>query len=204
MKLKYPKLILSSFLAGCLIGLGGFAYLLAGPLLGAFLFPIGLYLICRLQVHLYTGKIGFVLTDKTYNWFDLAIICLSNLIGAALIGLFYHYTDNIVPPPKDLIDLSRASSIILIFVKAILCGALVHIAVDLYKKSAGEFEKFLSVLLPIALFVICGFRHCIADAFYYLARFEFSWRVPVTLLLVILGNSLGALGIAAFNRIKLV
>ena len=71
---KYQLLsFLKGILAGLAIGVGGFLYILMicyvpselGKVLGSLLFAVGLFTVCSLQLHLYTGKIGCVYEGNT-------------------------------------------------------------------------------------------------------------------------------------------
>lgn len=68
------------------------------------------------------------------------------------------------------------------------CGALIYIACEGWAKTQNP-------LLPIgcvAAFILAGFEHCVADAF-YLGASGFSWQGVVLVLLVAAGNSIGSL-----------
>lgn len=54
------KLLLSSILAGCCIGIGGTVFLKVGGVEGAVLFSIGLIAVVSYKLKLYTGAAGFV------------------------------------------------------------------------------------------------------------------------------------------------
>ena len=82
--MKHIKTICSGLLAGIIIGLGGliFSVVMAGAatvaerILAAFLFSIGLLLICIFGLNLYTGKIGYVLDNKPRYIIDLGEMLL--------------------------------------------------------------------------------------------------------------------------------
>lgn len=200
---KSIKILLASILAGVLIGFGGLAYLLSstdfgnlGKLIGALLFPAGLYLICETKALLYTGKIGFI-ANRQYNVAQYLIILAGNLLGAGIFGLLTHlmfhesYNFDFILTGRVLLDWLDATNTLL---KSFFCGILVYLAVYLYQTESGSINRFLVILIPIALFVLLGFRHCIADIFYYAVNLHFSWQAIVSLAIVICGNSLGAIG----------
>ena len=74
-----------------------------------------------------------------------------------------------------------------------LCGALVFIATYIYKFSKTAVFKYLGIVIPIFIFVLCGFEHCIANAFYFGFSFVFDWFALLNLVLVIIFNSLGSI-----------
>ena len=201
---KILDILVNSIIAGALIGIGGWAYLTVGKgLLGAIVFPIGLYLICKMRANLYTGKIGFLFQEDISVPY-LAIVLVGNLIGATLLGLCYTW---LCGPNTELIrgiyvtGYSGFLSSMEVLVKSIFCGTLVYLAIVLYRTEKSEFSKFLGVFLPIFVFVLCGFRHCIADIFYIFASQELTWQAFVTWLLAFGGNSIGALVLAQFYNI---
>ena len=66
---------LKGILAGLAIGLGGFLYIIMtfalhgelaelGKVLGSLLFSVGLFLVCKFSLSLYTGKIGLIYEEK--------------------------------------------------------------------------------------------------------------------------------------------
>ena len=74
----------NSVFAGMFIGIAGWGYLV-NPVLGMFLFCVGLIGIIKYNLLLFTGSAGFI-----YEWQDvlLVLVCLfGNLIGCALIAL---------------------------------------------------------------------------------------------------------------------
>lgn len=194
--MKCLRILLASIAAGLFIGLGGAACLYCNqisPVLGALVFPIGLYLICETRALLFTGKIGFI-QDKPYTLFQYFIMLLGNMLGAAIFGYLIRYLLSI-PIDISVKLFTNFLGLCSIFLEATLCGILVYIAVYLYQKGESPGTKFLGVFFPIFLFVLLGFRHCIADVFYYSVSLCFDWRALVALLLTILGNSIGAIGI---------
>jgi len=70
------------------------------------------------------------------------------------------------------------------------CGALIYLAVELYRKT----KSFIPVIICVMAFILSGTEHSIADAF-YLGASILSWKAFGYLGLVIVGNSLGAVGV---------
>lgn len=204
--MKKIKYLVSGFLSGFIIGLGGLCFILAnaystlGLIIGALIFPFGLFLICVLQIDLYTGKIGFVFKDKSITPSRLVLMLIGNLLGASLIGILCYliFKDNqtVYPVISQISDkkLDLFNINLLYFsIKSILCGMMVFLAVHLYKKSNSDFMKFISVLIPIFIFVLCGFEHCIADMFYFTFALKFNLEMLVAIIISIIGNTIGAL-----------
>ena len=201
----YLKRIIKALLSGTLIGIAGIAFIIAKyngfKVLPSLLFPIGLFLICTFSYDLYTGKIGYLLKeDNEYKILDLLLMLLFNLIGAFIVGILYYFSikdSEILNVTKDVwnakfLSLSFVNSI-MILGKSMLCGVLVFIAVDLFKKTNSDFGKFIAVWIPIFLFVFLGLDHSIANMFYMAAAGTFTIYSFVDLIIAIIGNSLGSI-----------
>lgn len=183
-------------LAGFLIGTGAFSYL-SSPIkeVGAFLFALGLLAVMIFNCNLYTGKIGYVSGAK--DVLTCFVICIKNFIGAALCGF-----------AASLFVKERATEVVLsklelsyfeVFIKAIFCGIMIYLAVELYKREKNIFL----VIMAIMIFILCGFEHCVANAFYFAAAGIFSFKAFFIFLICILGNAIGSLFIRFLNQFEL-
>ena len=179
---KKIELINKSIGAAILISLGDYALLKLGSPIGPVLFSLGLLGVCYMGQNLFTGKCGFLIEDKIKAT-DLLTILLINLIAGYLLGLLYSTVDvevfkNAVEKVKTW-DLSLA-----FFVKSILCGIIMYIAVYMYKKGTS-----LGIIFGIPLFIFCGFQHCIANIITMgVAR---TWHTSI--IICIIGNFIGSL-----------
>ena len=206
---KYLKDIISGFLAGFFIGLGGTAFVMCkatldvnGGLIGAMCFPIGLFMVCAFGVNLYTGKIGYAFNKEvnTFNPLDFVIMLLANFLGAATIGFIVylgaqgnqHLLDTAAAVAQSRI-INNPLTVLGAFFKSMVCGMLVYVGVYLYKKCNNYFERAVVIFIPIFLFVFCGFNHCIADFFYITFGMNVNILSLSFILIVVLGNSLGAI-----------
>ena len=68
-----------SILAGIAIGIGSYVNLRLGGIAGAFLFSVGLFLVCHFRLNLYTGKVGYTGIIKNLQFL------LGNLIGSLFL-----------------------------------------------------------------------------------------------------------------------
>ena len=179
---KKIELINKSIGAALLISLGDYALLKLGLPLGPVLFSLGLLGVCYMGQNLFTGKCGFLIEDKIKP-IDLLIILLVNLIAGYLFGLVFSITDpevlkNAITKVKTW-DVSLA-----FFIKSVLCGVIMYIAVYMYRKGTP-----LGIIFGIPLFIFCGFQHCIANIITMgVAR---TWSTSI--LICILGNFVGSL-----------
>ena len=179
---KWLDLIRKSAGAAVLIGLGNFALLKLGNPLGPIIFAFGLLGVCYLGQNLFTGKCGFLFQDKI-PVLDLLVILVVNLIAGYLVGMLFAAADpSIVPAASDKVaswDFSMAY-----FIKSVLCGVVMYLAVAIYKKGSP-----LGIIFGIPLFIFCGFQHCIANVITMGVASGFSWG----LVLAVAGNFVGSL-----------
>lgn len=211
---KYLDNFLLGILAGVAIGLGGFLNLLmlsfnneALKFLGGFLFSIGLFTVCFFGFHLYTGRVGYVTdNDRSYG-LSLFLMFLGNVIGAVGFGYLMRLTgiatDGML---KDIVPLVSSNKIIAVngnsgqsalkmIIYSFFCGILVFLAVDIFKKSKNWFIKVGGLVICVALFVITGMEHCIADMFYFAINNTYANFMPAffAIVLATAGNTLGAI-----------
>jgi formate/nitrite transporter FocA (FNT family) len=181
-KKKYASLINKSVGAAFLISLGNFALLKLGNPIGPVIFAFGLLGVCYLGQNLFTGKCGFLIADKIKP-LDLTIILVVNMISGYLIGLLYSATDSsLVPVAAEKIatwDFSFAY-----FSKSLLCGAIMYLAVKMYKNGTP-----LGIIFGVPLFIFCGFQHCVAN----IATLGIAGTFSFTILVCIAGNFFGSL-----------
>nr|DAF81592.1 MAG TPA: Formate/nitrite transporter [Caudoviricetes sp.] len=178
--------LIPAFFAGMLIGVGGYANLISqNKILGALLFSFGLISILELKLPLYTGRIAYVGEDV--GLVDLGAMLIANFAGAALLGLFVWWVNPFLADSITSIK-SEATYSDLLF-SSYLCGICVYCAVEGFKRT----KSVLAIMLPVFLFVYCGFDHCIANMFYSAAS-----STPISfrkILVAALGNSFGALAL---------
>ena len=179
---KKIELINKSIGAALLISLGDYALLKLGLPLGPVLFSLGLLGVCYMGQNLFTGKCGFLVEDKI-KVTDLLIILLVNLIAGYLFGLLYSVTDPEVL--KNAIGKVKTWDISLaFFIKSILCGVIMYIAVFMHRKGTP-----LGIIFGIPLFIFCGFQHCIANIITMGAAR--TWHTSI--LICVIGNFVGSL-----------
>ena len=190
------KTILKSILAGVLIALAGVVYLsCTDKVVGSFLFSFGLCLVIILEANLYTGKVGDVNSKR--DVFDLLIMLGFNLLSAFLVGLIdktgsLHNSANSVVSAKLNVFYDTWWITLL---KSIGCGMCIYGSVEGYKKT----KSFIPVILGVMCFILAGFNHVVADAF-YIGAARFYWINLVYLLLVAVGNAIGSILIRLLQK----
>lgn len=207
--MKKLAVFLRAVMAGFCIGLGGTVYLsLMGTSkpLGAFLFAIGLFLIFCYSLNLFTGKVGFVFDNGWGYAADLAVIWLGNLAGTFAVGLSLSFfaRDGLASTwqaaAESLCRTKLADSPLSLLVLGIFCGFLMFVAADNWRRAKGEGQRLVGTFLPVAVFILCGFEHCVANMFYFAAAREFSFDALICLLVVTAGNALGSFILPLLSR----
>ena len=183
--------LLLAVLAGGAIGIGGCVYLsLDNKVVGALMFTVGLYAICVHGLNLYTGKIGYLVNQPFSYCLDLAIIWIGNLAGTFLAALAIQETRiaSVSEKAAEMCEVKLNDSQMSLFLLGIFCGFLMFVAVDGYRSTKNPVILFMGV----AVFILCGFEHCIADMFYFSVAKLWSGKAFLRILVITLGNSLGA------------
>ncbi len=179
------NLITKSILAGALIALAGLIYLKTeNKIVGSFLFSLGLYAVLEYQGKLFTGMIGNVNSKQAV--LECVLALTFNLLAVICIGLIFRFTlgENLV------FDTIVSQSWSQVLIKSCVCGGLIHIACTIYKSTKNP----LIIVLCVMAFILSGSLHSIACGF-YLTLGNISWKAILYLFIIIIGNSIGALGI---------
>ena len=183
----------SSLFAGVLIAIAGWGFL-ANPVLGMFLFCVGLIAVVKYQTRLYTGTAGFL-----SSWRDLPsllLILLGNIVGCLAVAS----VALVSPLPLGEAAIKVISSRLAVGwwgtgLLAIGCGLLMSLAVDFARKNR-DFSDWLPLLFAVPAFILCGFPHCVADAFYCCVYLFSASDIPWLSLAayygaIVLGNFIG-------------
>ena len=179
---KYVELVNKSIAAALLISLGNYALLKLGNPIGPVIFALGLLGVCYMGLNLFTGKCGFLFQDKI-KVVDLLTILIVNLLAGYLFGLAFSITDEEVF--ENAVNKVATWGVTLpFFIKSVLCGIIMYIAVYMFKKGTP-----LGIIYGIPLFIFCGFQHCIANIITLGVARTFDWSI----LICILGNFVGSL-----------
>ena len=183
------NLIHSAIMAGICIGIAGFGYLAVGGIVGAVTFAFGLLAVVHYRLKLYTGTAGFFVKGELAQ---LCTILAMNIVGCLLVALMARMS----PMPlqeaaQHILEGRLNAGIVQSGVLAIGCGFIMTTAVKW-----GREGKFLPLLFGVPLFIICGFPHCVADAFYYLCvPVEYltanTGQVLLLYASIVLGNFIG-------------
>lgn len=187
-----------SVAAGIMIAIGSTIYLLsANKVVGALLFSIGLFLICSFEMCLFTGKIGYIFTNK--NKPNCAVIWAGNFIGSIAASVAVRIANPSIHKIAAEVAAKKASqSILSIIILSFFCGILMYLAVDNFVKRQHTISGIVGIVLCVSVFILCGFEHSIADMNYFaLGVASLNEAVKYLILLVVISvcNGLGSLAI---------
>ena len=191
---NYTKDFLLAVAAGMAIALGGIAFLSApNKTVGSLYFAIGLFTVCYFKLNLYTGKVCYTFNNKPSYLGWLAIIWCGNFVGATLTGALASLTrlNALQSACVTIANTKLNDNLLSIFILAILCDICIFIAVDGFAKAEHGIIKIMALMFGVAVFVLCGFEHCVANMFYFTFAGAWSWKALLYMLIMTLGNSLG-------------
>ncbi len=193
-----------SIFAGLAVSMAATAYLsVEDSIVGGVLFSLGLLAIYLFDWNLYTGKCCYFVDNPKKNSPIILYAFVGNLIGI----LIFTYALNLAgltvhEKALEYVQYKLSNTYIESFIRAIMCGIAMSIAVLGYKKQKDDFGRFIIVALPITVFIVAKFEHVIAN-FYYISL-SGSWSLDsfIFILICAVGNLIGCSIIPLYNRIS--
>ena len=181
--------IRSGIFAGICIGIAGFVYLAEKSIVGAVLFAFGLLTVVGYKLKLYTGTAGFIRKNEVGT---LLLILVANIVGCFVVAMIARCSPIPVQETAQGILEARLNT-------GALCGGVLAVGCGLIMTTAVNFAREgnnYPLLFGVPLFIMCGFPHCVADAFYYLVvPFRFwaeNWGdILLFYLSIVVGNFVG-------------
>ncbi|MBQ6880358.1 MAG: formate/nitrite transporter family protein [Bacteroidales bacterium] len=190
------RLLRSSIFAGIAIGTAGFGFLASGvqsdtygSLAGAVLFSFGLLTVVGYKLKLYTGTAGFIMKNEIGNLF---LILLGNIAGCLLMAMLSRVSPmDIQAAAQNILEARLRTGALRCGFLGIGCGFIMTTAVQFARQN-----QYLPLLFGVPLFIMCGFTHCVADAFYYLCVPLAFWKAHALQILavygcIVVGNLIG-------------
>jgi len=234
-KLPSGKIFVLSVLAGMFIAMGGIGSTVASfgiesaalaRVVSALVFPIGLSLVLVGGAELFTGNNLMLMpvlqkrakiSGMLRNWI---IVYAGNFVGSLIIAFLIAFsianpassaplyggklTQAFIQTAWTKVNLGFGDA----FIRGILCNFMVCLAVWISMAASADLSgKIIALYLPVFLFVLCGFEHCVANMYFIPVGFiamvqggtplaELPWfgflvgnMIPVTL-----GNLVGGAG----------
>lgn len=190
------KLLRSSIFAGIAIGTAGFGFLASGvqaetygSLVGAVLFCFGLLTVVGYRLKLYTGTAGFIKKNEVGTLF---LILLGNIIGCLCAALLTRVSPMAIQESaQKILELRLRTGALKCGLLGIGCGFIMTTAVQFARQ-----KNYMLLFFGVPLFIVCGFTHCVADAFYYLCVPLAFWKANFLAIItvyisIVLGNLIG-------------
>lgn len=188
-----PRLAVSAALAGAFVAFGGILSVMVGRgfsglsadnpalphMLSGAVFPVGLILVVVLGAELFTGNNAMLLPGYMHgrhgarqvavNW---VVVWLGNFAGALCFTWLMVYACGLTsadPWHSAVISIAEAKVSmpwVTVFLKGI--GANWCVCLALWLAMAGHtlIEKMAACWLPVMMFVVLGYEHCIANMFF--------------------------------------
>ena len=219
------RMFVLGIFAGIFIALAGAGSAIASAMvenpsvarfLNSLVFPAGLVMVLLAGSELFTGnslmiiavlKKKITIAQMLKNW---SIVYVGNLLGSLFVVLLFvygHIPDLFSQQLAQVMVQTAQAKVQLSFVDAllrgILCNVLVCIAVWVAMAATSAHGKIVALYLPIVVFVLCGFEHCVANMFCipagYMAAMEYGISSSIdaygffitNLVPVTIGNILG-------------
>ena len=196
------NIFLESVFAGIAISMGCVAFLSVGGVIGAILFTFGLLTVVHYFAKLYTGTAGFVCGFFHKDTMYIILILFGNVVGCAFLAWLISQSGYDFKEPLDkLIQMRESLPIGGVFIRAILCGLIMTAAVKFWRNSQP-----LVLIFGVPLFILSGYLHSIADAFYYSLDAIYNANISKEILLIwtvtVIGNYVGCNAWRVFNLTK--
>lgn len=185
---SFMKVVIYGLLAGMFIAIGAQGSLLAihniadpgvAKTVAGVVFPVGLMLVVIIGGQLFTGNCLLFMAgwDKKVTWSkvakNLTIVWVANIIGAIFIAAMCYFSGQFDFNHGALGAYTIKNAVAKAnvepfpgFLSGILCNILVAGAILVGGCAKDAVGKIFGIFFPIFVFVISGFEHCIANAYY--------------------------------------
>lgn len=174
---------------GCIVSLS-----VGGGPLGAFLFSIGLLSICVFGYKLYTGAVCSL--DKK-NFTGILMILYGNLVGIFVMSILTVFAKPDLMIAAQKICESKLHEGWRVIPLGMICNICIYFATTEFEKTV---ERVCLLIISVMVFILAGFEHSIANAFYFCLT-DFPVReVAPYLLMNIIGNGVG--GVLLYRIVK--
>lgn len=162
--------IFKSMLAGTIMGIGCYAYLNVGGIIGAALLAFSYIIIISCECVFFTSRAGCV--DNFIDMCLLFITLIFNIVGCILISeAFNSSSPELAEISLSIMEKRVSLGCLNCFMLAILSGILITMAS--YFVTCRD--NWLPLVFSMPLLVMCDFTHCISDAFYFVFSHKYDY-----------------------------
>jgi len=201
--MKILSLFLISILGGASISIGGTVFInTPSVIVGSFLFSLGLFLVCHFKWGLYTGRVQNLVEVSVKSAVpELITVYLGNLLGTLSVGYLIRFCGKaeVISRVESLTQYKLSLPFLNVLVLSFFCGVMMYVAVTGFKKIEDPVGKHLAVILPVMVFINCGFEHSIADLFYISAANAWGIEAVKFSVIAAIGNLIGGCAIPVIS-----
>lgn len=212
---KFRAVVLQGILAGMFITMGAIGYFSLvtytvdpglGKFLGALIFTTGIIAVLLLGSELFTSNCMAILSVykksvKLGSFMKMLIIVLcANLVGTVIMALLTTgagiFSEQMLETVFKTALVKTNMPIGQMFISAILCNIIVCSGVMMAYSANTVIGKIMAIWFPIAVFVLSGTEHIVANMFYFMMAFINGASITIagivtSSLVVTLGNFIG-------------
>lgn len=183
-----------SLLAGIVVSIGAYNYLLNYDILSKILFSVALLVILSLNLNLFTSKVATLCcdteTELSTRLKNMGVIILGNVIACVILGTLFSTLGETHAEKIWAAKMQTALPIALF--KAIIVGMLMQVAVLCRHE--------LITIGVVLLFLGTNTEHSIANVVYMSVAGAFSIKAILYIVLCMIGNGIGASIIYLLNK----
>ena len=158
--------------AGFIISFGATVYLMMdNKIVASFLFCFGLFIVSEFDLNLYTGRIGYLATERTGAYLRyVALGLVGNFVGMLISVSILQQTrhaNKLIEAASSSAASREGDNLLSLFLLGIYCGILMYIAVACFRRGKARgginIMGYLGIFFCVPLFIQSGFEHSIAN-----------------------------------------
>lgn len=200
------QLLTKAVFAGLLVGIAASVYLATYAdykMLGALLFGFALLFVISYSLNLFTGKVGYVIDHQPSFLLDILLMIIGNFIGGLIVALLIRLSGLtfIFQQAIDFTAIKMAKAWWEVLGQSILCGMLMYLAVEGFKRVENIIVKPLVVIFAVMIFIYSGYEHSIANMFYFTVGLTWTPMVFGYFIIMLVGNGIGSIIINGLEKL---
>ena len=182
-----------SFLAGIVVSIVAYNYLLNHDLISKIVFSVALIIILTMNLNLYTSKVAIIccsdssVADKLK---DVLIIFVGNALACIIFGYLFSFLGE--THALEIWEAKLQLSLGEVIIKSIMVGFLMQIA--------ATCRHDLVTIGVVMIFITTAGEHSIANIAYMSVARAFSLRGFLHVFICLIGNAIGGITIYLLNR----
>lgn len=182
-----------SVLAGIIVSIVAYNYLLNHDLVSKIVFSVALIVILTMNLNLYTSKIATICCsdcDIKQKTKDTLIIIAGNTLACLLFGYLFSFLG--APYALEVWEAKLQAGFWIVLYKSIIIGFLMQIA--------ATCKHDLVTIGVVMIFIAIGGEHSIANIAYMSIARAFSVKGIIHIIICFIGNAIGGIIINLLNR----